>query len=47
LKKFDLELKIEELEDKLEEKLEKMEEKIQITRSLRFFVDTIITKLHI
>ena len=29
MKKFDLELKIEELEDKLEEKLEKMEEKIR------------------
>ena len=29
MKKFDLELKMEELEDKLEEKLEKMEEKIR------------------
>ena len=29
MKKFDLELKMEELEDKLEEKLEKLEEKMR------------------
>jgi ABC-type Fe3+-hydroxamate transport system substrate-binding protein len=29
LKKFDLELKMEELEDKLEEKLEKMRKKVK------------------